>query len=66
MLPFAVPTDLSLGGVTQAQLAAQAAQHNVIAWMDQAVGAQAGKALASAGGQRLNDHAAGHLHHWEF
>ena len=66
VLPFAVPSHLSFGGVTQAQLAAQAAQHNVIAWMDHTVGAQAGEVLASAGAQRLNEHAAGHLHHWEF
>ena len=66
VLPFAVPSHLSLGPITQAQLAAQAAQHNVIAWMDHAVGAPAAEAFASAGAQRLNEHAAGHLHHWEF
>ena len=64
--PFAVPSHLSLEGTTQAELAAQAAQHNMIAWMDQGVGARVGGALISAGAQRLNEHAAGHLHHWEF
>ena len=63
---FVAPSHLSLGHITQAQLAAQVVKHNVIALMDHAVGAPAAEAFASAGAQRLNEHAAGHLHHWEF
>ena len=64
--PFRLPTHLSLGGVTQAELAGQAPQHNVIAWMSHAVGAPVAEALAAAGATRVTEHPAGYLHHWEF
>ena len=66
MQPFCPPSHLSLGGVTQAELAAQAPQHNVIAWMSHTVGASVAEALALAGARRVTEHPAGFLHHWEF
>ena len=66
MLPFAVPSHLAMGGITQAELAAQAAQHNVIAWLDNPASAPAAEALALAGARRVNEHADSYLHHWEF
>lgn len=64
--PFTAPPHLSLGGATQAELAAQAPQHNVIAWMSHALGESAAQALVSVGARRVSDHSAGYLHHWEF
>ena len=61
-----MPSHLSLEGSTEGEVAAQAEQVNIIAWLSHETGASVAETLASAGARRVNEHPEGYLQHWEF